>query len=74
MAMRAVCVTHPRILLVLYHLERDTLRELLLKNSRHLDRFMQIVEEGHQGPDHPMHPAIPETAYLKAFFVRVLPN
>ncbi|HJW81027.1 MAG TPA: class I SAM-dependent rRNA methyltransferase, partial [Acidiferrobacterales bacterium] len=36
-----------------YHLERDTLRELLLKNSRHLDRFMQIVEEGHQGPDHP---------------------
>jgi len=42
-----------------YHLERDTLRDLLLKNSRHLDRFMQIVEEGHQGPDHPMHPAIP---------------
>jgi 23S rRNA (cytosine1962-C5)-methyltransferase len=57
-----------------YHLERDTLRDLLLKNSRHLDRFMQIVEEGHQGPDHPMHPAIPETAYLKAFFTRVLPN
>jgi 23S rRNA (cytosine1962-C5)-methyltransferase len=57
-----------------YHLERDTLRDLLLKNSRHLDRFMQIVEEGHQGPDHPVHPAIPETAYLKAFFVRVLPN
>ena len=57
-----------------YHLERDTLRDLLLKNSRHLDRFMQIVEEGHQGPDHPVHPAIPETAYLKAFFARVLPN
>jgi len=57
-----------------YHLERDTLRDLLLKSSRHLDRFMQIVEEGHQGPDHPMHPAIPETAYLKAFFTRVLPN
>jgi len=57
-----------------YHLERDTLRDLLLKNSRHLDRFLQIVEEGHQGPDHPMHPAIPETAYLKAFFARVLPN
>jgi 23S rRNA (cytosine1962-C5)-methyltransferase len=57
-----------------YHLERNTLRELLLKNSRHLDRFIQIVEEGHQGPDHPMHPAIPETAYLKVFFTRVLPN
>ena len=57
-----------------YHLERDTLRDLLLKSSRHLDRFIQIVEEGHQAPDHPMHPAIPETAYLKAFFTRVLPN
>lgn len=57
-----------------YHLARDTLQELLLKNSRHLDRFLQIVEEGHQGPDHPVHPAIPETAYLKAFFARVLPN
>lgn len=57
-----------------YHLERSTLRELLLKNSRHLDRFIQIVEEGHQGPDHPMQPAIPETAYLKTFFARVLPN
>lgn len=57
-----------------YHLGRDTLQELLLKNSRHLDRFLQLVEEGHQGPDHPVHPAIPETAYLKAFFTRVLPN
>ena len=57
-----------------YHLARDTLQELLLKNSRHLDRFLQLVEEGHQGPDHPVHPAIPETAYLKAFFTRVLPN
>jgi 23S rRNA (cytosine1962-C5)-methyltransferase len=57
-----------------YHLGRGTLQELLLKNSRHLDRFLQLVEEGHQGPDHPVHPAIPETAYLKAFFARVLPN
>jgi len=24
-----------------------------------------------QGPDHPVHPAIPETRYLKAFLVRV---
>jgi 23S rRNA (cytosine1962-C5)-methyltransferase len=57
-----------------YHLTPDTLQELLLRNSRHLDRFLQIVERGHQGPDHPVHPAIPETAYLKAFFARVLPS
>ena len=57
-----------------YHLERATLEEILLKTSRHLDRFLQITEEGRQGPDHPVHPAIPETAYLKAFFARVLPS
>ncbi len=57
-----------------YHLQRDSLRDILLKSSRHIDRFMEIIEEGHQGPDHPMHPAIPETGYLKAFFTRLLPN
>lgn len=57
-----------------YHLHRDDLRDILLKGSRHIDRFLEIIEEGHQGPDHPMHPAIPETGYLKAFFARLLPN
>jgi len=57
-----------------YHMAREKLRDILLKSSRHLDRFMALVEEGHQGPDHPVHPAIPETAYLKVFFARVLPS
>ena len=29
-----------------YHLQRDELRDALLKVSRHIDRSMQIVEEG----------------------------
>ena len=33
--------------------------------------FVQILEAGGQSPDHPVHPAIPETRYLKAFFCRV---
>lgn len=57
-----------------YHLERDGLRGILLQSSRHVDRFLAIIEQGHQGPDHPVHPAIPETAYLKTFFARVLPT
>ncbi len=57
-----------------YHLQRDALVDVMLKASRHIDRFLQLVEEGHQGPDHPLHPAIPETGYLKAFFARVLPS
>jgi 23S rRNA (cytosine1962-C5)-methyltransferase len=47
---------------------------LLLESSRRIDRFLQLIEEGHQAPDHPVHPAIPETAYLKAFFARLLPS
>ena len=54
-----------------YHLSRDELRTVMLKASRHIDRQMQIIEQGHQGPDHPVHPAIPETDYLKTFFARV---
>jgi 23S rRNA (cytosine1962-C5)-methyltransferase len=56
------------------HLGPEQLRDILLKASRHLDRTTQIVEQGHQGPDHPLHPAIPETGYLKAFISRVLIN
>lgn len=57
-----------------YHLTREALRDILLRTSRHVDRFLAILEEGHQAPDHPVHPAIPETAYLKAFIARVLPS
>jgi len=57
-----------------YHLQQDKLREILLGASRHIDRFSQIIERGQQGPDHPVHPGIPETEYLKAEFLRVLPS
>ena len=57
-----------------YHLKREDLQDILLQTSRHVDRYLQVVEQGHQGPDHPEHPAIPETSYLKAIFARVLPN
>lgn len=56
-----------------FHLSRKELQNLLLKSSRHLDRNLSILEQGFQGPDHPIHPAIPETEYLKAIFCRVLP-
>ncbi|HOW76396.1 MAG TPA: class I SAM-dependent rRNA methyltransferase [Candidatus Competibacteraceae bacterium] len=52
---------------------REALQETLLQASRHLDRNLVILEQGRQGPDHPVPPAIPETDYLKAVFARVLP-
>lgn len=54
-----------------YHLPREALQDAMLRAARGRGRGLQIVEQGHQGPDHPVHPAIPETAYLKAFFGRV---
>ncbi len=57
-----------------YHLPRAQLAEVLLQSARHLDRSLQVIAEGAQSADHPVHPAIPETAYLKAVFARVLPS
>ncbi len=57
-----------------HHLSEEQFQKILLQSSRHLDRSLQILERGHQGPDHPVHPAIPETSYLKAMFCRVLPS
>ncbi|MGD8430361.1 MAG: class I SAM-dependent rRNA methyltransferase [Ectothiorhodospiraceae bacterium] len=55
------------------HLEERELERTMLRSARHLDRSMQIVEYGRQAPDHPVHPAIPETRYIKAVFARILP-
>ncbi|MDT8387716.1 MAG: class I SAM-dependent rRNA methyltransferase [Thiogranum sp.] len=55
-------------------LSESHFQKILLQSSRHLDRSLQLLERGHQGPDHPVHPAIAETDYLKALFCRVLPS
>jgi 23S rRNA (cytosine1962-C5)-methyltransferase len=54
-----------------YHLADDELLGLIQAAARHTGRFAQILYCGAQAPDHPIHPAIPETRYLKAFFCRV---
>jgi 23S rRNA (cytosine1962-C5)-methyltransferase len=54
------------------HLQWDIFRDILRRTGRHLDRSIQILEQGHQSPDHPIHPAIPETEYLKALICRSL--
>lgn len=55
-----------------HHMSEEQLQRLLLREARNHGRNLQILERGGQGPDHPVHPAIPETFYLKAFFCRVL--
>jgi 23S rRNA (cytosine1962-C5)-methyltransferase len=54
-----------------YHLAPEELVTAIQTAARHAGRLVQILESGGQSPDHPVHPAIPETRYLKAFFCRV---
>ncbi len=53
------------------HLERARLLDLVRAASREVDRDVRLVWEGHQGEDHPILPAVPETAYLKAMLFHV---
>ncbi|MDE2149095.1 MAG: class I SAM-dependent rRNA methyltransferase [Gammaproteobacteria bacterium] len=57
-----------------FHLDAAELQRVLLRAARGAGRRLQILEIGGQGPDHPVHPAIPETRYLKAFFCRSMPE
>ncbi len=54
-----------------WHLGADELTEAVQHAARQLGRFAQVVEFRGQAPDHPVHPAIPETRYLKALVCRI---
>jgi len=56
------------------HLPNDALVDVVRGAGRHVDRQVQIIHQGGQGADHPVHPSIVETQYLKAIFARVLPS
>ncbi|MCB1845305.1 MAG: class I SAM-dependent rRNA methyltransferase [Halioglobus sp.] len=52
------------------HLARADLIGAMQQAAVRAGCALQIVEQGGQGPDHPVHPAIPETEYLKTVFAR----
>jgi 23S rRNA (cytosine1962-C5)-methyltransferase len=54
-----------------YHVSAEELQDAIAKAARGADKHVQLLEMGGQAPDHPVHPAIPETRYLKAYFCRV---
>jgi 23S rRNA (cytosine1962-C5)-methyltransferase len=55
-----------------HHFGQDDLMQAIQQAARHVDRYAQVIEVGGQAPDHPIHPAIPETRYLKALFCRIV--
>lgn len=50
----------------------DDLLGTLSQSAQRLHRSVQLLETYTHGVDHPIHIAMPETAYLKAVFCRVL--
>lgn len=54
-----------------WHLPATRLPDLLQSAATHVERTLGIIAQGGQSPDHPVHPAMPETRYLKALFAHV---
>ena len=52
------------------HLEESGLIDVVRSAAVQTGRELQILEITGQGPDHPMHPAIAETRYLKTLICR----
>jgi 23S rRNA (cytosine1962-C5)-methyltransferase len=55
-----------------YHLAEHELLALMQTAAVNTGAQLQLLAAGGQAPDHPVHPAIVETRYLKAMFCRVL--
>lgn len=55
-----------------FHLPRLMFLHTAQKAAGQNNQSLQLLELGQQGADHPVHPAIDETAYLKTLFLRVM--
>lgn len=54
-----------------WHLPHDSLPELVQSAAAAAGREARVLEFGGQSPDHPVHPAIPESRYLKSVFCHI---
>ncbi|MFW6324148.1 MAG: class I SAM-dependent rRNA methyltransferase [Desulfovibrionales bacterium] len=48
------------------HLDMAGLVDVVRRAGLRTKKRVRILEKGGQGPDHPVHPSMPETAYLKS--------
>jgi len=74
--LRALQVLRPGGILVTascsYHLSEAELEAVVLSAANDAGRRVQILERRGAGRDHPVLMGVPETRYLKCFFLRVL--
>jgi len=74
--LRAIQVLRPGGILVTascsYHLSEAELEAVVLSAANDAGRRVQILERRGAGRDHPVLMGVPETRYLKCFFLRVV--
>ena len=56
-----------------HHLPAESLRSCVQQAAARRKWQARILYAGGQGADHPVHAAMPETAYLKCFIAHLLP-
>jgi 23S rRNA (cytosine1962-C5)-methyltransferase len=54
------------------HLSAENLTDIIRRAGIKQQRKLKIIMQGHQSPDHPVHPAMPETRYLKMFVAQAI--
>ncbi|RMG27610.1 MAG: class I SAM-dependent rRNA methyltransferase [Gammaproteobacteria bacterium] len=54
-----------------HHLSLEAFRQVVRRAASQAGRRVRLLETGHQGPDHPVHPALPESDYLKCLYLHV---
>ena len=54
-----------------HHVQEERFQEAVADAALDLGRRLRLVRRGEQGPDHPVHPAMPETRYLKHLVFQV---
>jgi 23S rRNA (cytosine1962-C5)-methyltransferase len=54
------------------HLREEIFYQIVRQSAERCGRKLQLLERRQQAPDHPIHPTMPETAYLKLGVFRVL--
>lgn len=55
-----------------HHISTDLFRQILLKASRLANRTVRLLERRMQAKDHPVLLSVPETEYLKCFFLEIM--
>jgi 23S rRNA (cytosine1962-C5)-methyltransferase len=55
-----------------YHMSEEEFFDLVCEAARDCHRYIQVIERRSQSSDHPVLAGMPETHYLKCFFLRAL--